>query len=71
MAHNECDHERIKTGTAKELKDALKKHTATRYLPWLQHKRACEGRSDAGRAHSKPVEPDELPEGAFNNEEER
>lgn len=70
MPHNnECDHEQIKTGTAKQLKDALKKHTATRYLPWLQHKRACEGRSDAGRA--KPVEPDELHNGAFDNEEER
>jgi hypothetical protein len=66
MARNECDHERIKTGTAKQLKEALKRHTATRYLPWLQHKRACEGRTAP-----QPVQPDEIHDGAFDNEEER
>lgn len=68
---NECDHERVRTGTMKELKEALKRHKATTYLPWLQHKRACEGRSGAGQASSHPVEPDEVHEGAFDNEEER
>ena len=63
---NECDHERIRTGTAKELKEALKRHKATTYLPWLAYKRACEGRRPLPLSELEGIH-----EGAFDNEEER